>query len=145
MTTQTHMRRNMSDTDDARNDAHNITHERTTRTHERHTRRRYRRAILVRMTDAEYRKLQAHAQLHGMSMSRYIVESALGCEHHITVMTPDDRQMVERVAAQIRRTGTNVMTLMRAHWLGGVVQIDELRAAKKELDELREVLKRWLS
>lgn len=145
MTTQTHMRHNMSDTDDARNDAHTITHERTTRTHERHTRRRYRRAILVRMTDAEYRKLQAHAQLHGMSMSRYIVESALGCEHHITVMTPDDRQMVERVAAQIRRTGANVMTLMRAHWLGGVVQIDELRAARKELDELREVLKRWLS
>lgn len=145
MTKQTQMRRNMSDTDDARDDAHAITHEMTTRTHEKHTRRRYRRAILVRMTDAEYRTLHAQAQLHGMSMSRYIVESALGREHHITVMTPDDRQMVERVAAQIRRTGANVMTLMRAHWLGGVVQIDELRAARKELDEMREVLKRWLS
>lgn len=114
-------------------------------TTETRTRRRYRRAVVVRMTDAEHQTLRAQARLARKSMSRYIVESALGREQHWIVMTPDDRRMMERVAAQIRRTGANVWTMMRALWLGGSIHIEELRDAQRELREIREVLTRWLS
>lgn len=69
------------------------------------SRKQYAKSLLVRLTDAEKRDIEARAERAELSVSRFLVKSGLD---EARAIDPEERRLRERALFELRKVGVNL-------------------------------------
>jgi hypothetical protein len=103
----------------------------------------FEKIMTVRMKAAEHRMLSERAQEVGASFSRYLIECGLfECGLRQGILTPEDREVLQFVAFQVAKVGTNLNQIARRlNAASGTIDLNHLDAALTEIRALSGSLK----
>lgn len=113
----------------------------------------YPKKISVRVTDEEHEEINKHAELRGLSISRYLVTCGLDKRlpkvKENVVKTEQEREQLEMMLRQLWKIGTNLNQLAYGYhisrYIGGKEpDINEVEEAAKEAKELIKEIKNRL-
>jgi DNA-binding NarL/FixJ family response regulator len=107
--------------------------------------RKFEKIMTVRLKPDEHRMLSERSREVGTSFSRYLIECGLfECGLRRGILTPEDREVLQFLAFQVVRVGTNLNQIAkRLNSSSGTVDLSHLEAALTEIEELSGSL-RWL-
>lgn len=112
------------------------------------SRKQYAKSVLVRLTDAEKRDIEARAERAELSVSRFLVKSGLD---EARAIDPQERQLRERALFELRKVGVNLnqvayaLNAARRSASGeSEVSAAEIREIASELKAVLEFLKATL-
>jgi hypothetical protein len=105
----------------------------------------FEKIMTVRMKPEEHRMLSERSREIGTSFSRYLIECGLfECGLRRSILTPEDRQILQFLAFQVVKVGTNLNQIAkRLNSASGTIDLSHLEAALTEIEELSGSL-RWL-
>src|SRR2546428_7247900 len=94
--------------------------------------------MTVRMKLEEHRILAERSREVGSSFSRYLIECGLfECGLRRGILTPEDREVLQFLAFQVVRVGTNLNQIAkRLNSASGTIDLSHLDTALTEIDEL---------
>ena len=103
----------------------------------------FEKIMTVRMKPEEHRILSERSREVGSSFSRYLIECGLfECGMRRGILTADDRQVLQFVAFQVAKVGTNLNQIARRlNRPSGTVDLSHLTATLVEIQELSGSLK----